>query len=56
MYSADPKLDAYVQAHVALYQRAMRRAMNRYPDHQPKFLLGMAMQSCILKLFRKRMP
>lgn len=53
-YSFDPKLDAYIRANLKLYQRALRRVMARNPDYQPKFLLGMAAQTCLLKLFRKR--
>jgi hypothetical protein len=38
-----------------LYRRAMRRLMARYPKHQPRFMLGMAMQSWLLRMFRRRM-
>jgi hypothetical protein len=54
-YSPNPQLDAYIRRHLALYRRAMRRAMARHPNYQPRFLLGMAMQSCVARMFRRRM-
>jgi hypothetical protein len=54
-YAVDPKLNEYIRAHAALYERALRRAMNRQPHHSPRFLLGMGMQACITRMFRKRM-
>jgi len=54
-YSPDPELDTYIRQRAELYRRALGRAMARHAGHPPRFLLGMAMQACIIRMFRRRM-
>ena len=50
-YSPDPELDTYIRQRAEPY----RRAMARHAGHPPRFLLGMAMQACVIRMFRRRM-
>jgi len=55
IYSPDPELDPYVRRHERLYLRTLRRAVARHPGHTPRFLLGMAMQVHVNRMFRRRL-